>query len=67
MAAFRGMVALFTFLHRADVSGGEGAVVLQAVVGRAVQHLQALGVQVAHAPMPKVDVICWRHGHCSVR
>ena len=65
MVGFLGMVAVFALLHP-DVARTERAAVLQAVIGRVAQDLQALGVQVDHAPMPKVDVICCRHGHCFV-
>ena len=67
MVGFLGMVALLTLMHGADVARGEGAAVLQPVIGLVVQDLQALGVQVAHVPMPKVGVICCRHGHWFVR
>ena len=36
------VVALFVFLCRADITGGERAVVLHAVIGRAIQDLQTL-------------------------
>lgn len=44
---------MFAFFHGADVTGRKRATV-HAVIGRAVEDFQAAGVQMAHAPMPKV-------------
>ena len=57
------VVAFFALLYLADVTGGERAAVLHAVIGRVIQDFETLCVQVAHSPMPKVGVMWSRHIH----
>ena len=61
------VVALFALLYRTDVTGGERAAVLHAVIGRVIQDFETLCVQVAHSPTPKVSVMRCKHSHRIVR